>query len=191
MATVPESDAAARAGRTSRCGKQLPDATGNVRLAGPVPPRAHRRHRPWAFGDTEPWNVTRTPTNAVLRDAGKSRGARELGHPHHGRRRPRSPRPKTCSQAAVALLVDTSFSMVMENRWLPMKRTAPGAEPSRQHPFPFGCVADHRFWPACPDLDGRGADRPGGRLRAGHESASRALARSAPATVTRTRSRWC
>ena len=28
------------------------------------------------------------------------------------------------TQACVALLVDTSFSMVMENRWLPMKRTA-------------------------------------------------------------------
>jgi uncharacterized protein with von Willebrand factor type A (vWA) domain len=28
------------------------------------------------------------------------------------------------TQSAVALLVDTSFSMVMENRWLPMKRTA-------------------------------------------------------------------
>jgi uncharacterized protein with von Willebrand factor type A (vWA) domain len=31
---------------------------------------------------------------------------------------------ETRTQAAVALLVDTSFSMVMENRWLPMKRTA-------------------------------------------------------------------
>jgi uncharacterized protein with von Willebrand factor type A (vWA) domain len=31
---------------------------------------------------------------------------------------------ETRAQAAVALLVDTSFSMVMENRWLPMKRTA-------------------------------------------------------------------
>ena len=29
---------------------------------------------------------------------------------------------ETRTQAAVALLVDTSFSMVMENRWLPMKR---------------------------------------------------------------------
>lgn len=28
------------------------------------------------------------------------------------------------TQAAVALLVDTSFSMVMDNRWVPMKRTA-------------------------------------------------------------------
>src|SRR5271155_6053660 len=26
--------------------------------------------RPWQFGDTEPWNVTRTLTNAVLRQAG-------------------------------------------------------------------------------------------------------------------------
>jgi uncharacterized protein with von Willebrand factor type A (vWA) domain len=31
---------------------------------------------------------------------------------------------ETRTQAAVALLVDTSFSMVMENRWLPMKQTA-------------------------------------------------------------------
>jgi uncharacterized protein with von Willebrand factor type A (vWA) domain len=31
---------------------------------------------------------------------------------------------ETHTQAVVALLVDTSFSMVMENRWLPMKRTA-------------------------------------------------------------------
>lgn len=31
---------------------------------------------------------------------------------------------ETRTQSAVALLVDTSFSMVMDNRWLPMKRTA-------------------------------------------------------------------
>src|SRR5258708_6315753 len=31
---------------------------------------------------------------------------------------------ETRTQAAVALLVDASFSMVMENRWLPMKQTA-------------------------------------------------------------------
>lgn len=78
--------------------------------------------RPWAFGDTEPWNVTRTITNAVLRRAGTSGG-------------PDGPiriavddvevsETETRTQAVVALLVDTSFSMVMENRWLPMKRTA-------------------------------------------------------------------
>jgi uncharacterized protein with von Willebrand factor type A (vWA) domain len=77
--------------------------------------------RPWQFGDTEPWNVTRTLTNAVLRQAGT--GGAEL---------PMKitvddveiSETETRTQAAVALLVDTSFSMVMENRWLPMKRTA-------------------------------------------------------------------
>jgi uncharacterized protein with von Willebrand factor type A (vWA) domain len=77
--------------------------------------------RPWQFGDTEPWNVTRTLTNAVLRRAG--------GHQHDGPIRitvddVEVSETETRTQAAVALLVDTSFSMVMENRWLPMKRTA-------------------------------------------------------------------
>jgi uncharacterized protein with von Willebrand factor type A (vWA) domain len=77
--------------------------------------------RPWQFGDTEPWNVTRTLTNTVLRQAGA--GVAEL---------PMKitvddveiSETETRTQAVVALLVDTSFSMVMENRWLPMKRTA-------------------------------------------------------------------
>ncbi|MBI3217422.1 MAG: VWA domain-containing protein [Mycobacterium sp.] len=79
--------------------------------------------RPWAFGDTEPWNVTRTLTNAVLREAGNPSelpGSNikitvedvEISE------------TETRTQSVVALLVDTSFSMVMENRWLPMKRTA-------------------------------------------------------------------
>lgn len=74
--------------------------------------------RPWAFGDTEPWNVTRTITNAVLRRAGEAGPVRiavddvEVSE------------TETRTQAVVALLVDTSFSMVMENRWVPMKRTA-------------------------------------------------------------------
>lgn len=80
--------------------------------------------RPWQFGDTEPWNIPRTLTNAVLRQAGTHTldGARpslkitvddvEISE------------TETRTQAAVALLVDTSFSMVMENRWLPMKQTA-------------------------------------------------------------------
>jgi uncharacterized protein with von Willebrand factor type A (vWA) domain len=78
--------------------------------------------RPWQFGDTEPWNVTRTLTNAVLRQAGA---------PDHSDRAisitvddVEVSETETRTQAAVALLVDTSFSMVMENRWLPMKRTA-------------------------------------------------------------------
>ncbi|KDE98949.1 hypothetical protein Y900_008300 [Mycolicibacterium aromaticivorans JS19b1 = JCM 16368] len=76
--------------------------------------------RPWAFGDTEPWNVTRTLTNAVLRRA---------GGPAEGPLRisvddVEVSETETRTQSAVALLVDTSFSMVMENRWLPMKQTA-------------------------------------------------------------------
>src|ERR1700677_2409013 len=79
--------------------------------------------RPWQFGDTEPWNVTRTLTNAVLRQAGTKADSRDSAirgtvDDVEGSE------TETRTQAAVALLVDTSFSMVMESRWLPMKRTA-------------------------------------------------------------------
>ena len=76
--------------------------------------------RPWQFGDTEPWNVTRTLTNAALRQA----GGRCPAPIHITVDDVEISETETRSQAAVALLVDTSFSMVMENRWLPMKRTA-------------------------------------------------------------------
>ncbi len=77
--------------------------------------------RPWAFGDTEPWNVTRTLTNSVLREAGA--GAID-GPIRITVDDVEISETETRTQAVVALLVDTSFSMVMENRWLPMKRTA-------------------------------------------------------------------
>jgi uncharacterized protein with von Willebrand factor type A (vWA) domain len=78
--------------------------------------------REWAFGDTEPWDVTRTITNAITRTAseGRSPGAGiriEIGDVEVQETEART-------QAAVALLVDTSFSMVMDGRWVPMKRTA-------------------------------------------------------------------
>ncbi|MCV7359011.1 VWA domain-containing protein [Mycolicibacterium fluoranthenivorans] len=76
--------------------------------------------RPWEFGDTEPWNVTRTLTNAVLRTAGTTaEGPLRITVDDV-----EVSETETRTQACVALLVDTSFSMVMENRWLPMKRTA-------------------------------------------------------------------
>ena len=34
--------------------------------------------RPWQFGDTEPWNVTRTLTNTVLRQSGTGAAQRPL-----------------------------------------------------------------------------------------------------------------
>jgi uncharacterized protein with von Willebrand factor type A (vWA) domain len=76
--------------------------------------------RLWQFGDTQSWDVSRTVRNAVLRTAGAGRGGSvkldvadvEIAETEHRAR------------AAVALLVDTSWSMVQEGRWLPMKRTA-------------------------------------------------------------------
>ncbi len=78
--------------------------------------------REWAFGDTEPWDVTRTVTNAVLRTAA------EGGDPVAGVRLEigdvEVTETEARTQACVALLVDTSFSMAMDGRWVPMKRTA-------------------------------------------------------------------
>ena len=80
--------------------------------------------RPWQFGDTEPWNVTRTVTNAVLREAGTGERLTRPVPVRISVDDVEISETETRTQAAVALLVDTSFSMVMENRWLPMKRTA-------------------------------------------------------------------
>lgn len=82
--------------------------------------------RAWEFGDTEPWNVTRTVVNAVLRTAaaGGQAGSAAAGPVQIAVGDVEVSETETRTQAAVALLVDTSFSMVMENRWLPMKRTA-------------------------------------------------------------------
>src|ERR1700712_1269151 len=78
--------------------------------------------REWVFGDTEPWNVTKTITNAVVRTAGDGKD------PRSGLRIDvrdiEVNETEARTQAAVALLVDTSFSMAMANRWVPMKRTA-------------------------------------------------------------------
>jgi uncharacterized protein with von Willebrand factor type A (vWA) domain len=80
--------------------------------------------REWQFGDTEPWDVTRTITNAVRRTAGESEAPVraqplriQVGDVEVSETEART-------QAAVALLVDTSFSMAMDGRWVPMKRTA-------------------------------------------------------------------
>lgn len=72
--------------------------------------------RPWRFGDTEPWNVPRTVTNAVLRSAG---GPVRLDVVDV-----EVSETEQRSRAAVALCVDTSWSMVQDGRWVPMKRTA-------------------------------------------------------------------
>lgn len=104
----------------------------DTRLAGAAgePTGATRQ---WAFGDTEPWDATRTMLNAMRRTSAEERWL-SLSKPDSSS----EPVPRlriqledvevieteTRTQAAVALLVDTSFSMAAEGRWLPMKRTA-------------------------------------------------------------------
>jgi uncharacterized protein with von Willebrand factor type A (vWA) domain len=76
--------------------------------------------REWAFGDTEPWDVPRTVINAVRRRAGRGSSSSRLFEMEDVEVQETEAR----TQAAVALLVDTSFSMAMDGRWVPMKRTA-------------------------------------------------------------------
>ncbi len=102
----------------------------DLRTAGAAGERSGAT-REWAFGDTEPWDVPRTVINAALRRAsGRQPVVEEVAQ-----RPSRNPRlfemedievqeTEARTQAAVALLVDTSFSMAMDGRWVPMKRTA-------------------------------------------------------------------
>ena len=116
--------------------------------------------REWSFGDTEPWDVTRTVTNAITRTAGQN-GLSQAGAAGEGGPAGSSvggsgsggsgfvsagsdsglagganigvrieigdvevQETEGRTQACVALLVDTSFSMATDGRWVPMKRTA-------------------------------------------------------------------
>jgi uncharacterized protein with von Willebrand factor type A (vWA) domain len=89
----------------------------DVRLAGAAG-EASGGTKPWEFGATEPWDIPRTVLNGVLRRAGGGRGrAIELDDIEVAE-------TEAHTQAVVALLVDTSFSMAMDGRWVPMKRTA-------------------------------------------------------------------
>jgi len=76
--------------------------------------------REWAFGDTEPWDIPRTVLNAVRRRAADGDTSGRLFEMQDIEVMETEAR----TQAAVALLVDTSFSMAMDGRWVPMKRTA-------------------------------------------------------------------
>ncbi len=73
--------------------------------------------RPWAFGDTESWNVGRTMLNAQLRRAGGDQRRLDVSDVEVVESEQRT-------RAVVALCVDTSWSMVQDGRWVPMKRTA-------------------------------------------------------------------
>ncbi|WP_028472807.1 vWA domain-containing protein [Nocardioides alkalitolerans] len=94
--------------RELRAGGGSSDATGGT--------------REWAFGDTEPWDLPRTVLNAVQREAGA--GPRSGPAVRLQISDVEVIESEQRTQAAVALLVDTSFSMAMDGRWVPMKRTA-------------------------------------------------------------------
>ncbi|MDD7964572.1 vWA domain-containing protein [Actinomycetospora lemnae] len=73
--------------------------------------------RPWSFGDTEQWDVPRTLLNAEMRHASGDPRALDVTDVEIVETEQRT-------RAAVALCVDTSWSMVADGRWVPMKRTA-------------------------------------------------------------------
>jgi len=103
--------------------KQLSGRMGSrdTRLAGAAGEQTGAS-REWQFGDTEPWDVTRTVTNAVRRtvtEGGDPRGGMRIDV-----RDVEVTETEARTQSAVALLVDVSYSMAAEGRWVPMKRTA-------------------------------------------------------------------
>jgi len=73
---------------------------------------------PWTFGDERPLEAVQTVRNAVLRGSADGSALHlevdDFAVAETERR----------TQAAVALCVDLSFSMVQEDRWAPMKQTA-------------------------------------------------------------------
>ncbi|CAN5897448.1 VWA domain-containing protein [soil metagenome] len=104
---------------------------------------------PWAYGEDRPLDAAQTVRNAVLRTAASAASAAsadersciagvrapEMHDPSLRTGRPGAPvglavedlavaEAERRTQAAVALCVDLSFSMVTEDRWGPMKQTA-------------------------------------------------------------------
>ncbi|AZZ56919.1 vWA domain-containing protein [Rathayibacter iranicus] len=93
----------------------------DIRRAGAAGERSGAT-RAWEFGDTEAWDIPRTVTNALTRTAGEGRSVGSGVRIEIGDVEVQETEART--QACVALLVDTSFSMAMDGRWVPMKRTA-------------------------------------------------------------------
>ncbi len=103
--------------------RQLTGRTGSrdARLAGAAGEQTGAT-RAWEFGDAQPWDVTRSLTNAILRTASAGDDVGEGVRLEVGDVEVVETEART--QAAVVLLVDTSYSMAAEGRWVPMKRTA-------------------------------------------------------------------
>ena len=106
--------------------------------------------RPWQFGDTEPWNISRTLTNAVLRQAGTATIDRP--DPDHRRRRrglrDRDADPGRGGAVGGHLVFDGDGESLAAD-----EADGARAQPSGVHAVPVGCLADHRVWPLRPDGD--------------------------------------
>ncbi len=97
--------------------------------------------RSWEFGDEQPLDVVRTVGNAVRRSLA------EGGTTQAGVRRMRLSaedfevrETETRTRAAVALLVDQSFSMVMNDTWRPAKTTALALHSLASSAFPLDAI---------------------------------------------------
>ncbi|MEK9809318.1 MAG: hypothetical protein VW362_02645 [Candidatus Nanopelagicales bacterium] len=91
--------------------------------------------RTWEFGDEQPLAVVRTVSNAVRRSlADGSRDIRLLSEDFEVRE------TETRTRAAVALLVDQSFSMVMNDTWRAAKTTALALHSLASTAFPLDAM---------------------------------------------------
>ncbi len=123
---------------TGRGEHDVPDAGATGELTG--------TSRRWAFGDEAPWDPVGTVRNAILRTA--QRGALPRPAPAAG-----SPgrvqlaaedievrETERRTRAAVALLVDQSFSMVMNDTWRAAKTTAMALHALASSQFPADAI---------------------------------------------------
>lgn len=97
--------------------------TRDTRTAGAAGERSGAT-REWEFGDTEPWDLPRSLLNGMQRRAADGAGMTGGAGPVLTVDDVEVQETEARTQACVALLVDTSFSMAMDGRWVPMKRTA-------------------------------------------------------------------
>ena len=130
MPIVPPRRTALETVRTASIGRSSPNSQGRVSPAGSGDHDDRRTGaadeptgltRPWEFGDDLPIDAVRTVSNAVRRGGlitAERPGARLLVEDFE------VVETEKRTSAAVALLVDLSFSMVHEGRWGPMKQTA-------------------------------------------------------------------
>ena len=131
--------------------------------------------REWRFGDEQPLDVVRTVRNAVLRTAAGA--ASTLGLAAEDFEVVETERR---SSAAVALLVDMSYSMELRGTWGEAKTTALALHALISTKFPQDAIEIIGFSDYARVMSHRRARRARLGPRAGHQPAARADARAPP-----------